>query len=333
MNTQPTGGDTRELQRKDQKDRELKEVSMQIRKDLAIMEKEFAKALAQGFDPERFARIALSSISSNVNLLQADRATLFSSLMTAAQLNLELDPAMGHAALVPYWDKHTKRNKVQLQIMYKGLVELARRSGKVLRVEARIAYAGEIDAKLFHIYAGTEPRIEHTPMLAGKKGAPAVYYAVAFFEDGGFQFDWMTREEVEGIKQRAKSQTGPWSTDYEEMAKKTVVKRLCKLLPLDYRAQRGIAIDNATESGKFAHLEADGSIIIDQEAEIAEDAAANQAQPQQKQPQEQQQQVEHKPEQQMPPMEHYEDRGEPQPVENKQPAQKQQSTLGGMFKE
>lgn len=255
-----------------------KSVSLQINK----MQSEFERVLSSGVNASRFTRIAISTVKTNPKLLEADRASLLSSIMTAAQVNLEVDPAIGHVALVPFYNWKTQKNEVQMQIMYKGLIELIMRSGRVKKIYARCFYENEIKNGSFKIFLGTEEKIHHEPIMIGDAGELAGAYVVAIMESGEPIFDYMTRSQILKIRDRKKGKDGKpqinpvWNTDEDEMFKKTVVKRLGKMLPKSFEIRdehlvKALAVDNAAEDGSSAAINNDGDIIIDSETgEITE---------------------------------------------------------------
>jgi len=205
---------------------------------------------ASSIDPKRMIRLVAAAASRNPKLLECTPISVVSSLMTSAQLGLEPVGPLGQAYLVPYWNGQARVNEAQLQIGYRGLIELARRSGAISSLEAHVVY--EKDA--FELVYGLASDIVHKPYLDGDPGQLRAVYAVARFKDGSVQFEVMTRAQVETIKARSqggKNDKGPWATDYDEMARKTVVKRLCKYLPLSVEMADAIQIDNAAEEGQI----------------------------------------------------------------------------------
>ena len=149
--------------------------------------------------------------------------------------------------------------KVQFLVGYRGLLDLARRSGSVQAVEARVVY--EKDA--FKYAFGLKPLLEHIPATEEDRGAVAFVYAVVHLRDGTPQWDVMSRGEIEAHrKQYSRAATdGPWITSWDEMAKKTVLRRVLKLCPASVELQRAVALDERAEAG-----------VVDDEP--AEDGAA-----------------------------------------------------------
>lgn len=192
---------------------------------------------------DRMTSLALLQVAQTPALQQCDPKSIIQAVFTAAALGLEVGGPIAHAYLVPYG------KRCQLIPGYKGLAELARRSGVISKIEARLVYNGDV----FEVGYGTNPHITHQPGLrdSDKDSDVAHVYAVAFLKDGTQQFEVMTRAQIEAIRGRSKSgNSGPWVTDWPEMAKKTVVKRLLKLLPMTPEMASAVELDNRMETGK-----------------------------------------------------------------------------------
>lgn len=204
-----------------------------------------AKSLPKHISPDRFIRVALTSAKKNPVLLECEGKSVIAAIIEAAQLGLELDGALGHAYLVPYRDK--KGSYVaQLQIGYKGFIDLARRSGRISSICARVVYDGD----RYEVEFGLNEKLTHVPARPEDRGDPVAVYAVARFHDGGYQFEWMWVEEIERIRKMSKaSDSGPWITHWEEMAKKTVIRRLIKYLPLSPDISRAVTLDEYADAG------------------------------------------------------------------------------------
>lgn len=207
--------------------------------------KAIKSALPRHLTAERVARVALNSIRHNPKLLQCAPETLCYAIMEASSLGLEID-MRGQAYLVPFWNSKTKTDDVQLIIGYKGLLDLAWRSGKIQSVMAEVV--GENDK--FNVVYGLEPKLEHTPNFVDGRGEIIAAYAVAIMKDGAKQFAVMTRADLDKVRAASKSsESGPWAQWTEEMQKKVVLKRLCKLLPLSPEIQRATTIDDQADAG------------------------------------------------------------------------------------
>jgi recombination protein RecT len=213
-----------------------------IRTLLERMKPELAKVLPKHLEPDRILRIALTEIRRNPKLLDASRESLLGAVMLSAQLGLEPGP-LGHCYLIPYYNSKTKSYEVQFQLGYKGMLDLVRRSGQIEMIDAHVVYENDE----FDYQYGLEPKLYHKPSLK-TRGKPIAVYAIAKFKDGGFSYLVMSIEDIEKIRKRSKTpDNGPWVTDWEAMAKKTVIKQLCKYLPLSIEVQRNIAVDETTK--------------------------------------------------------------------------------------
>lgn len=195
--------------------------------------------------PQRITKIILAAASRNPRLLECSPASIYQACMTATQLGLECDGVMGGAYLVPYRNNKTGLTEAQFQIGYQGLMELARRSGQILSIEAEVVRVGD----KFSCRKGIAATIEHEPDWdAEEPGAFRCVYAIARFRDGGYQFVVLTRAEVNDIRKSSKSSKfGPWVDHYEEMAKKSAIKRLCKLLPKSVELRDAVAVEDEIE--------------------------------------------------------------------------------------
>lgn len=185
---------------------------------------------------ERFIKVARLAVASQPQLAEAEKGSLVRAILHLARMGLE--PGVGYGAqayLVPFWDSRNRRFNVVPIVSAQGLVTVLTRSGVVSKIESQVVYAGDS----FDIVFGTESRLYHKPKLDGDRGVPIGVWAMAVLKDGGYMFEYMTFAEVERIRARSQSEkrqdgkpAGPWTTDWEEMAKKTVIKRLCKRLPI-----------------------------------------------------------------------------------------------------
>jgi recombination protein RecT len=199
---------------------------------------EIARALPKHMTPDRLARIATTVMRQTPQLGAASPASFLGALMTCAQLGLEPGP-LGHAYLVPFKNGKTGTTDVQFIPGYRGLIELARRSGQVQSVSAHVVREGDE----FDYAYGLNERCHHKPNLGGH-GKVTHVYAVIRYKDGGADFEVMTRGEVEAIRDRSRSSDrGPWVTDWDEMAKKTVLKRLLKRAPMSVEYQQAVVQD------------------------------------------------------------------------------------------
>lgn len=208
------------------------------------MEGEIKKALPSVLTPERFTRITLSALSTNPTLSQCAPNSFLGAMMTAAQLGLEPNTPLGQAYLIPY--RNHGRLEAQFQLGYKGLIDLAYRSGEVSTIQAHAVYEkDEFDYEL-----GLEPKLRHVPAKKDR-GEPVCFYAVFRTKDGGYGFEVMSVEDVRAHAQKYSKayKNGPWQTNFEEMAKKTVLKRVLKYAPLKTEFVRAVAADETIKTG------------------------------------------------------------------------------------
>lgn len=228
------------------------------------MEGEIAKALPSVITPERFTRITLSALSSDPKLASTTPKSFLAAMMTAAQLGVEPNTPLGQAYLLPYYNKGTL--ECQFQLGYKGLLDLAYRSGEISVIQAHTVYENDE----FNFEFGLEAKLMHKPARENR-GAPAWFYAVFKTKDGGYGFEVMSIDDVrEHAKKYSKaynSSFSPWATNFEEMAKKTVLKRVLKYAPLKSDFARAVATDETIKHDIAADMTdvAAEPIIIDAE--------------------------------------------------------------------
>lgn len=219
---------------------------------------QIAAALPKHMSADRMARVATTAIRSTPKLLECTPESLFGAIIQCSQLGLEPSNGLGHAYLLPF-DKNEKRGnqwvkvstEVQLIIGYRGMLDLARRSGQIETIEAHAVYAGDT----FECELGLNSKLVHVPAWDNpKRGDPATLsfvYAVAKLKDGGTQFQVMSKAGIDAIRERSKAKnSGPWVTDYEQMALKTVVRRLFKWLPVSVEIQNAVSLDEAADRGE-----------------------------------------------------------------------------------
>ena len=202
------------------------------------MEKEIKKALPSVITPERFTRIVLSALSTNPKLAETTPQSFLGAMMTAAQLGVEPNTPLGQAYLIPYRNKGVM--ECQFQLGYKGLIDLAYRSGEISIIQAQMVYSEDSFTYSF----GLEPTLKHIP-ATGDRGEPVHVYAMFKTKEGGYGFEVMSIEEIRIFAQKYSKayDNGPWQTNFEEMAKKTVLKRVLKYAPLKTEFLRGLAQD------------------------------------------------------------------------------------------
>lgn len=215
-------------------------------------QKALAAVLPKHLTPERLCRLALLACEKTPKLLECDRVSLYGAILTAAQLGLEPDGVLGQAYLVPF------KGKVQFIPGYRGLITLARNSGAVVSVAAQAVREKDHFAYRF----GLDPQCDHIPSAEKDRGEITHFYAVATFKDGGHHFDVLTRADVEKIRDSSPAYKSggetPWKSHFEEMGKKTAIRRIAKYLPMN--VQRAAAIADAYDRGIHAHIDETGEV-------------------------------------------------------------------------
>jgi len=200
----------------------------------------------KGTDIERIVSLACFEAYKNERLLDCSPESIYTSLAKACELNLVAGGVLHRAHLVPLYNKTRRCMEAELWIDYTGLMELVRRSGDVANFVARVVHKNEEFEHFFDLEGGEILR--HRPKYDGEPGEPVLAYAVCFFKDGQKQVEVMRRDQIERIRQSARSgNSGPWVTHTEEMWRKTVIRRICKYLPLTADAKAALEHDIVTD--------------------------------------------------------------------------------------
>jgi recombination protein RecT len=197
----------------------------EVRKTLSspAMIQEIRRALPSHVDAERFARVATTAIAvseaKGQNLLDCERNSLYAACMACAQVGLLPDGR--EAALVKFG------NKVQFMPMVEGLMKQVRNSGEIANISVH-----EVKEKDFFYYElGDNEVMTHKPLLSNR-GETIGAYSIVTLKNGEKSREWMDKDQIDAIRKRSKSgNAGPWVSDYDEMAKKTVFRRHYKRLP------------------------------------------------------------------------------------------------------
>lgn len=255
-----------------------------MRDYIKSMEGEIEKALPSVITPERFTRMVLSALSNTPKLPDCTPKSFLAAMMNAAQLGLEPNTPLGQAYLIPFKNKGTL--EVQFQIGYKGLIDLAYRSGEVDIIQAQAVHENDE----WECEFGLDPKLRHVPADTNR-GDVVRYYAMFRTKTGGYGFEVMS---VDDIKEHAKkysqsfgSSFSPWKTNFDAMAKKTVLKQCLKYAPMKSDFVKAVTADETIKHGLSEDMysvpdetvyedaiEADAEVIseadIDKEAETNE---------------------------------------------------------------
>ena len=183
------------------------------------MREQFAAALPKHLTAERFCRVAITALSRTPKLAECTQESFFRCLLDLSAYGIEPDGRRAH--LIPYG------NQCTLILDWKGLAELAMRSGLIAKLHADIVCENDVfDYNLGEI-------VQHKIDFSKPRGAMYAAYAMAVTKDGPVFVAVLNKDEIDAIRRRSKSgSSGPWQTDYNEMAKKTAFRRLAKWLPL-----------------------------------------------------------------------------------------------------
>lgn len=207
-------------------------------------------ALPRHLSAERMGRILMTEVRKNPLLAQCDKASFFGAILQCAQLGLEPGSALGHAYMIPRKRKDGSY-EVTLQIGYQGMLDLVERDGR-LTIEANLVFSNE----LFDIDLGTDAKIVHKPCLTGDRGSLLGAYAIARYKDGGKKFRFISIDEIEEAKKAAKIKDfSPWNTHYNEMARKTAVRRLYKMLPKSTEIARVLELEDKIDIDEPQNLQ------------------------------------------------------------------------------
>ena len=219
--------------------------SMSIADMIRVMEPEIRKAVPSVVTPERFTRMALSALNNNPKLQECTQMSFLAALMNAAQLGLEPNTSLGQAYLIPYKNKGVL--ECQFQIGYKGMIDLVYRNEMVQTIQAHCVYQNDE----FKYELGLEPKLHHVPAFQDRGELIAVY-AMFRLQYGGFGFEVMSKGDVDvyavRYSQGIDSSYSPWKSNYEEMAKKTVIKRVLKYAPMRTDFARAMSVDNVIQN-------------------------------------------------------------------------------------
>lgn len=215
---------------------------------------ELAKVLPRNLPADRLIRQTLTLAQTNPQLLECSPISILAGMIRAAELNLELSGVLGHAYLVPRWNSKTRCKEATFQIGYRGFIALAFRSGQVQSFPMRVVH----ERDEFSVRLGSNQEILHKPYMDGERGNPIAYYALVKLAGGGEDFEIMTHAEC--VAHRLKYSppstrrdgsviSSVWDSNFDEMALKTVARKLSKRLPLSVEVQAAVQLDDAGERG------------------------------------------------------------------------------------
>lgn len=222
-------------------------VEMTPKKNLQMLMKKswprIASVVGNNISPDRLYQMCVSAINKTPKLAECSPQSVLSCFMTCSALGLEPSnvDGLGRAYVLPFRNKKTGGMEATFIMGYRGMIDLARRSGQLVDISARAVHKGDE----FSYSYGLNEDLHHVPCAT--PGELTHVYMVAHFKDGGHYFLVLNRQEIEQARARSKSGNfGPWKTDYEAMAKKTAIRRAAPYLPLTVQAQTAAASDDTT---------------------------------------------------------------------------------------
>ncbi len=222
------------------KEAKLDKPQKTLRDYIKSMEGEIKKALPSVLTPERFTRMMLSAVSNTPKLPECTPKSFLAAMMSAAQLGLEPNTPLGQAYLIPFKNKGVL--EVQFQVGYKGLIDLAYRSGEVDIIQAQAVHENDV----WECEFGIDPKLKHIPADTNR-GEVVRYYAMFRTKTGGYGFEVMSVDDIKAHAQKYSqsfnSSFSPWKSNFDAMAKKTVLKQCLKYAPMKSDFVKAIASD------------------------------------------------------------------------------------------
>lgn len=212
---------------------------------------------------KRFYQTFSICIAMEPKLATCTRASLVGAMLEIAALKLE-PGVLGEAWVIPFRDRRNNVVEAQVVVGYKGMLKLARNSGRVGKIDSEVVY----EKDLFDWRKGTRQYLDFRKSDDEDRGKRISAWAEATIVVPHVtspvlspQFEVMLAREVLAIKNSApsaKASTSPWKTDEESMWRKTVLRRLCKFLPSDpeSRLGRAVQIDELLDANRTQDLRA-----------------------------------------------------------------------------
>ncbi len=219
-----------------------------------------AAILPRHVSPDRMLKIALGALRTTPKLMGCKVETLMGAIVQCSQLGLEPNTPLGHAYLIPFENRKKGITEVQIVLGYKGLVDLARRSGQIVSIAAH-----EVCEKDDFDYAyGLDEKLTHRPAMS-ERGDIVAFYAVAKLVGGGHAFEVMSKDQILQIRDNSqgwktakrfgKTEDSPWGAHFAEMGRKTVLRRLVKYLPVSIELAHAADLDDLSARGHSQALD------------------------------------------------------------------------------
>jgi recombination protein RecT len=217
---------------------------------------QIAHALPKHLTPERMIRVALTAVSQNPKLLECKAATICGSIVQASILGLEPSSVLGECFLVSFWNKRANQGKgareCQLIVGYHGKIKLVSNTGELLGLNAKPVHVHDE----FEFDDGLEPFVRHKYHHLEDRGPVYGYWAGAALKSGFKRIDFARTKEIEQHRDRFAMTRdrndqifGVWIEHFDAMALKTMIHRVCKLLPKSAEAQTAWQLDERADAG------------------------------------------------------------------------------------
>ena len=195
-----------------------------------------------------FVNNIVALVNNSENLQNCEPMTVMNAAIKATALNLPLDQNLGFAYIIPYKDNNSNKVNAQFQIGYKGLIQLAIRSGQISKINMTDVREGELLGE--DILTGDITLRK----VADRNGKKIIGYCAYMRLVNGFEKTmYSTREDIEAFALRFSKQqykgklTNTWAKDFDAMAKKTVLKALLKFAPLSTEMERALELDQEVQ--------------------------------------------------------------------------------------
>lgn len=231
---------------------------------------QLAAALPKFLDTDHFIRSAITEFRLNPQLAECSVPSVLGYFMQAAACGLEPASMLGQCYPVPFNNKKTGQKEAQFICGYRGMLSIARRSGEIASVIAEIVH----EKDEFDLEYGLEPKLVHKPYIDGNPGPMIGAYVVVRFKGEGVEplIKFMPKDEIDSHRKRSKaSGYGPWVTDYDEMAKKTVFRSVFKWLPISIEQIQATTTDGGVSRYKADAQSNDIDDLVEVEFVAAED--------------------------------------------------------------
>tara|TARA_R110000824_G_scaffold14268_5_gene60894 strand:+ start:970 stop:1827 length:858 start_codon:yes stop_codon:yes gene_type:complete len=218
-----------------------------VLQDFLLERKHVLQELApDGVNVDKIIKMAIFEAAKNEQLRSCTPQSMFMAIGKACELGLAAGGVLHRASLVPIYSKKKRAMEADLWVEYTGLMDLVRRSGEISSFVARVVHENE---EFEHYFDASQGEIlRHRPCYDSDPGGLRLAYAVAFYKDGRRQIEVMRRDQILKIRDGSRyNGSGPWKSHEEEMWRKTVIRRICKYLPLTPQAASVIQEDIKTE--------------------------------------------------------------------------------------